>query len=52
MKNTQNLLDSYQYLATHYREQYQLATINKIKQEYKRQLIKIQKDISILSQQN
>ena len=50
MQNTKNLLDSYQYLATHYQEQYQLATINKVKQEYKRQLTKIQKDISILMQ--
>ena len=52
MKNKLSLLDSYQYLANHYREQYQQATDNKIKQEYKRQLIKAQKDISILMQQS
>ena len=52
MKDKLNLLDSYQYLANHYREQYQQATENKIKQEYKRQLIKVQEDISVLMQQS
>ena len=48
MKNTQALLVSYQYLANYYKEQYQQATDNRIKQEYKRRLIKAQQDIFIL----
>ena len=51
MKTKLSLLDSYQYLANHYRELYEQATENKIKQEYKRRLIKAQKDLSILMQQ-
>ena len=51
MKNTQALLVSYQYLANHYKEKYQQATDNRIKQEYKRRLIKIQEDISTLKKE-
>ncbi|MCK5477511.1 MAG: hypothetical protein KAI44_01210 [Methylococcales bacterium] len=51
MKNTQVLLDSYQYLANHYKEQYHQATETKIKQEYKRRLIKVQQDISTLKKE-
>ena len=51
MNDKKTLLDSYHYLANHYKEMYKQATEDRTKQEYKRQLVKAQEDISNLMHQ-